>query len=239
MIFFMTDSVAKFWVVIPAAGSGRRMRETVPKQYLDVNGVAIIEHTIKVFLSNSDIDKLLVCLPEDDQRFRLMACANNPKVITTQGGGSRAQSVLNGLNALDADDHDWVLVHDAARPCLSSDLLQYLIDQLREDEVGGILAVPVKDTLKRANNNQRIDSTIDRSIVWQAQTPQMFRYGLLKQALSSALEHGFEITDEASSIERSGYQPKLIEGDARNLKVTTPDDLELAAFLLGRSGMAS
>jgi len=222
----------KIWLIMPAAGSGSRMRQVLPKQYLNINQIPIIEHTINIFLANPVIEQLMICLPVDDLRFASMDVANNPRVATTSGGGSRAQSVLNGLNALTAADHDWVLVHDAARPCLSGQLLEQLIEQLRNDEVGGILAMPAKDTLKQSTSNQKIASTIDRSTIWQAQTPQMFRFGLLHSALSNAIKQGIEITDEASSLEAMGYQPKLVQGDARNIKITTPEDLELAEFLL-------
>ena len=223
---------AKFWVVLPAAGSGSRMQQSVPKQYLSLNGVAVIEHTINLFLANQEIHKLMVCLPHGDQCFSQMASFQEQRVDTTPGGESRAQSVLNGLYALAADDHDWVLVHDAARPCLSSQLLERLIEQLRDDTIGGILAVPARDTLKKSTAEQRVASTVDRADIWQAQTPQMFRYGLLKAAMADAVDQGVETTDEASAIEWSGYQPKLIEGDARNLKITTPEDLQLAGLLL-------
>jgi len=228
----MSNRNDKLWVILPAAGSGSRMREMIPKQYLRINGIAIIEHTISVFLANAEIQKLMVCLPLDDKRFKAMLSADNSRVNTTNGGSSRAQSVLNGLNALAANDQDWVLVHDAARPCLPSQLLAKFIEQLRDDHVGGLLALPAKDTLKQCNEDQRVNTTLDRSTIWQAQTPQMFRYGLLKTALTDAISQGIEITDEASAIEASGYKPKLVEGDARNLKVTTPEDLELAEFLL-------
>ena len=230
----ITDGSAspKIWLIMPAAGSGSRMRQALPKQYLNINRMPIIEHTINIFLANSSIEQLMICLPVDDQRFATMSVANHPKVKATSGGGSRAQSVLNGLDAIAADDHDWVLVHDAARPCLSSQLLDRLIEQLQNDEVGGILAVPAKDTLKRSTSDQKIVTTIDRSTIWQAQTPQMFRYGLLHSALNNAVSQGIKITDEASSLEAMGYQPKLVQGDARNIKVTTPEDLGLAELLL-------
>ncbi len=208
------------------------MQNELPKQYLIVNGKPIIEHTIAVFLANSEVHGLMVCLPPDDQRFNKLASFKSHRVATTSGGDSRAKSVLNGLRALDADSLDWVLVHDAARPCLSSQMLQRFVTQLRGEDVGGIMAVRAKDTLKRSTANDCIEATIDRSDIWQAQTPQMFRYGILEKALNQAIEHGAEITDEASSIELLGHQPKLVEGDARNLKVTTREDLELVEFLL-------
>jgi 2-C-methyl-D-erythritol 4-phosphate cytidylyltransferase len=234
-----TLSKPRLWVVMPAAGAGSRMQAIVPKQYLSINGAAIIEHAIKVFLDNHEIQRIMIPLAENDQSFSQLNIAKNRRVATTAGGSSRAHSVLNGLNALSAEgshllvkDSDWVLVHDAARPCLSSALLEHLIDSLRDDEVGGILAVPAKDTLKRASKTQTIMATVDRSDIWQAQTPQMFRYGILKAALTSAIEQNLNITDEASALEYMGYQPKLVVGDAKNLKVTTPEDLALAEFLL-------
>ena len=252
MIFSMSDlsksslSKPKLWVVMPAAGSGSRMQQSLPKQYLSISGLAIIEHTIKVFLDNHEIQKIIVPLAENDQRFCQLNIAKDPRVTTTVGGSSRAHSVLNGLTALCAEgspsivkdsqplvkDSDWVLVHDAARPCLSRASLEHLIHSLRDDDVGGILAVLAKDTLKRASKTQSIMATVDRSDIWQAQTPQMFRYGILRAALTSAIERDVDITDEASALEYLGYQPKLVVGDARNLKVTTPEDLALAEFLL-------
>jgi 2-C-methyl-D-erythritol 4-phosphate cytidylyltransferase len=260
----------KLWVVMPAAGSGSRMQESVPKQYLTINGSAIIEHAIKVFLDSHEIQRIMISLAENDQRFSQLDIAKEQRVATTVGGSSRAHSVFNGLTALSDEgslslvedspslvedfpslvknspslvkvspslvkDSDWVLVHDAARPCLSRASLEHLIDSLRDDDVGGILAVPAKDTLKRASKTQAILATVDRSDVWQAQTPQMFRYGLLKAALASAIEQNVDITDEASALEHLGYQPKLVVGDAGNLKVTTPEDLALAEFLLSGS----
>jgi len=226
----------KLWVVIPAAGSGQRMQSALPKQYLTLNGKTILEHTLSVFLRRDDIEKVVVCLARDDQVWPTLACANEPKLVTQVGGATRADSVLNGLSGLpdSVHDDDWVLVHDAARPCLHDDVLQRLIEQLSEDNVGGILAIPAKDTLKQSSSDlsPRVESTLDRSLVWQAQTPQMFRYKLLKDALNHALNSNIDITDEASALESTGKQPRLIEGDARNIKVTTPDDLVFAEFLL-------
>ena len=231
-------AVNNIWVVIPAAGSGQRMQATLPKQYLPLNGQTIIEHTLDIFLNSQDVKSILVCLAEEDQIWSSLPCASHPKIHTTAGGSSRAISVLKGLNALSetANDQDWVLVHDAARPCLPSAILQSMIEQLKSDEVGGILAIPAKDTLKQSYTDKpsKIKKTLDRSLIWQAQTPQMFRYKLLKDALSQAIESNIDITDESSALEWAGYQPCLVEGDARNIKVTTPDDLVFAEFLLNQ-----
>ncbi len=223
---------AKIWVVIPAAGSGSRMQQSIPKQYLNLAGRAVIEHTLALFVDRVDIAGVTVCLPADDQTFQTLEMAAHKKVVVTPGGDSRAQSVLNGLRSLNAGSNDWVLVHDAARPCLSSYLLDHLIKQLLNDELGGILAMPAKDTLKRSDANGQIAQTIDRSAVWQAQTPQMFRFGILLDCLERALLEGIEITDEASALEAFSYKPRLIESDARNLKITTPEDLVFAEFLV-------
>lgn len=233
MTSLMSDA-PKCWVIIPAAGSGSRMKCDTPKQYLMVMGKTIIEHTMGVFLNSSRTQSIMVCLPKSDQVFSTLGICGSPQVNVIAGGDSRAHSVLNGLRAVDADANDWVLVHDAARPCFNNDLLNRLINELVDDAVGGIMAVPAKDTLKLCDPENRVKSTIDRTTVWQAQTPQMFRYGLLKSSLSMALDNGIGITDEASAMEWAGYRPKLIEGDARNIKVTTPEDLTLVEFLLGR-----
>lgn len=241
-------TVNKIWGVIPAGGSGQRMQASVPKQYLRIHDKVILEHTLAIFLNRTDIESIVVCVAPDDDVWPTLTSASAASVIHASGGETRAKSVLNGLNALSslADDNDWVLVHDAARPCLSDVVLQKLIDELGDDAVGGILAVPAKDTLKRCVDDScfensaetassaapRIQKTLDRSVVWQAQTPQMFRYKLLKNALRDALALNIDITDESSALEWAGFSPRLVEGDARNLKVTTPEDLALATFLL-------
>ena len=224
------------WVVIPAAGSGQRMQSSIPKQYLKINGKTVLEHTLSIFIEHDDIAGITVCVALNDNVGVNLPVFSNLKVSHVLGGDSRAKSVLIGLSALSdkAKDDDWVLVHDAARPCLSAPTLQRLFDELEGDKVGGILALPAKDTLKLQleNSNIQIDKTLDRSIIWQAQTPQMFRYKLLKDALNSALEHNIEITDEASALEVAGYQPRLIEGEARNQKITQPEDLKMAEVFL-------
>lgn len=224
----------RYWVIVPAAGSGSRMQQDVPKQYLGLLGKTILEHTLAIFVDSLEAAQIVVCLAPSDEHFAKLEVSS--RVETAVGGASRAESVLNGLCAIDAKGQDWVLVHDAARPCLSKHLLMRLVESLADDQVGGILAVHAKDTLKQAGEKQRIASTIDRAEVWQAQTPQMFRYGKLKDSLSRAMSANAEITDEASALEWAGYAPRLVEGDARNIKVTTPDDLLLAEFLLGAKG---
>lgn len=229
------SSTNKIWVIVPAAGSGRRMRTATAKQYLHVNGRTLLETTLRLLLAQARITEIVVTTGTEDKQWHSLACAKLPRIVSVVGGATRAHSVYNGLLALQgkAGESDWVLVHDAARPCLKAALLDRLITKLQHDPVGGILALRVKDTLKLSDSqNQRIRKTLDRSSVWQAQTPQMFRFGLLINALECALNANLDITDEASAMELAGYQPRLIEGDARNLKVTTPEDLQLAEFLL-------
>ena len=225
----------KIWAIVPAAGSGQRMGMEIPKQYLETNGKTILEITLSKLLENKNIDQIVVCTASDDFHWSKLEVSKHPKIQQTNGGLSRALSVLSGLISIvnSVEDDDWVLVHDAARPCLSQELLDKLINELSKDKVGGILAVPAKDTLKLSNNSgESINKTLDRSLVWHAQTPQMFRFGLLKDALQNAIDIGLEITDEASAMEHAGHAVKLVEGDSFNLKITTKDDLALASYFL-------
>ncbi|MFT0623338.1 2-C-methyl-D-erythritol 4-phosphate cytidylyltransferase [Ectopseudomonas guguanensis] len=218
----------KFWLVVPAAGVGARMAADRPKQYLQVAGRCIIEHTLDCFLDHPDLLGAVVCLAADDPYWPQLAVASDPRVRRAPGGRERADSVLAGLDALQAagaGEQDWVLVHDAARPNLAREDLQRLLVVLADDAVGGLLAVPVRDTLKRAGADGRVAQTVDRSQIWQAYTPQMFRLAALSQALRSALAAGVPITDEASALEWCGQSSRLVEGRADNLKITRPEDL--------------
>lgn len=218
-----------FWVVIPAAGVGARMQADRPKQYLELAGRCILEHTLDCFLGHPGLQGLVVCLAADDPYWPILACASDARIRSTVGGSERADSVISGLQTLEelgAGEQDWVLVHDAARPNLARGDLELLLGELAADPVGGLLAAPSRDTLKRARPDGRVLETIDRSHIWQAFTPQMFRFGSLRQALRSARQAGVTITDEASAIELAGYAPRLIEGRADNLKITRPEDLD-------------
>ncbi len=231
---------AKIWAIVPSAGSGQRMRQSVPKQYLELQGRSVIENTLATLLEEKRIIQVTVCVAEGDQFWDKLDCRNDSRVSCTLGGATRANSVLNGIQALPqkAKKNDWVLVHDAARPCLSKDMLESFIDQLVDDQVGGILALPSNDTVKfsiDSDSQDKIEKTLDRKRVWYAQTPQMFRYGLLKQALEVAIENGTEITDEAFAIEQMGHAPRLINGEIRNIKITQIDDLEMAGLLMTQS----
>lgn len=222
----------RHYAIVPAAGSGARFGAEKPKQYLDLLGRPLIFHTLAALTAHPAIERVWVVLSPDDAEWsRHDWLALGPKLETVRcGGATRAASVTNGLRAaaMAAADDDWILVHDAARPCLSAAMLDALVAGLADDPVGGLLAVPVADTLKRADAAQRVAATEPRDGLWQAQTPQMFRYGRLLEAL----ENCPGVTDEAGAIEALGLAPKLVRGDSTNLKVTYPADLSLAAMIL-------
>jgi 2-C-methyl-D-erythritol 4-phosphate cytidylyltransferase len=220
--------------LIPAAGTGSRVGDGCPKQYLTLLDRPMLSYSVEVLLNHPRISAVFVVIsPEDDwfQRFDWRIFGTDLTIVRV-GGATRSQSVANGLHAMgDAVGlDDWVLVHDAARPCLSNELLDRLIDRLGKDDVGGLLACPIADTIKSADTYNRVTETRPRDGLWGAQTPQMFRRGLLERALSETDASG--ITDEASALERLGYQPLLIESEMENLKVTFAGDLRLAETIL-------
>ncbi|HAF43700.1 MAG TPA: 2-C-methyl-D-erythritol 4-phosphate cytidylyltransferase [Gallionellaceae bacterium] len=222
--------MSEFHALVPAAGFGARMGNELPKQYLDLAGRPMIWHALSTLCANSNIKTVFVVLAPGDEyfaRYDWSHCEGKLAPLYC-GGATRAESVANGLLVSGLEADDWVLVHDAARPCLTQHLLSRMIAELRNDAVGGILAVPVADTLKRADSKQRIAHTEPREGLWQAQTPQMFRAGLLAEALARCNT----VTDEASAIEAMGLQPKLVGSDSSNFKVTYPQDIELAELLL-------
>jgi 2-C-methyl-D-erythritol 4-phosphate cytidylyltransferase len=231
----------RYFALIPAAGSGTRLGGETPKQYLEIDGKCLLAHAAASLLAAPRIVKtFIVTLPGDPYAERITAMPGlEAALVVPCGGATRAETVLNGLRAIEKHgvlDNDWVLVHDAARPCLSADALNRLIDEIGTDVVGGLLAVPVADTIKRGDEYQRAVSTVPRSDLWQAQTPQMFRAGTLRNALLDAkLEN---ITDEASAIEAAGMRPKLVKGERSNIKVTYRDDLLLVEWLLERLAAA-
>lgn len=233
----MTTAPA-FWAVLPAAGVGRRMGSAIPKQYLDLAGRAVIDHALELFVADARIEGIVVALDPADGYWETTAYAQHSKVMRVAGGAERCHSVLNALAALAqrAPARDWVLVHDAARPCLRAADLDRLIDALLDDAIGGLLGIPVRDTMKRDAGEGRIAATVERVGLWHAYTPQMFRLGLLRQALHEALAANELVTDDASAIERLGYAPRLIEGHADNLKITRAEDLPLAHFYLRQQG---
>ena len=217
------------FVLIPCAGSGSRFGGELPKQYIAVAGKTVIEHTIQAFLAVAKIDRIILIASPDDTHIDRYSGLSNKITIFKVGGSTRAVSVLNGLNKLECKLDDWVLVHDAARCCIMPESIDNLLENLSHDDVGGILALPVTDTLKLGTDNI-IAKTIDRHNMYQAQTPQMFRYKVLHTALSrSDLS---KITDEASAVENSGLKVRLVRGEASNIKLTYPADLDLAEFFL-------
>ncbi|MCG8707305.1 2-C-methyl-D-erythritol 4-phosphate cytidylyltransferase [Brenneria sp. 4F2] len=215
--------------VLPAAGNGSRMQSACPKQYLTIGNKTILEHAISALLSHPRITRAVVAIGSDDVRFQALPVAGDPRVTTVIGGRQRADSVLAGINSVVGAE--WVLVHDAARPCLHQDDLERLLGITRQSEVGGILASPVRDTMKRGAGAV-IEHTVERNELWHALTPQLFPLALLKNCLQRALRDGAIITDEASALEYCGYHPQLVSGRADNIKVTRPEDLALAEFFL-------
>ncbi|MDR1368094.1 MAG: 2-C-methyl-D-erythritol 4-phosphate cytidylyltransferase [Candidatus Accumulibacter sp.] len=219
------------YALLPAAGTGSRFGAGTPKQYLDLAGRPMIHHAIETLCACDRMDAVYVVLSPDDARWSSYDwSAFAPKLRAVFcGGATRGQSVINGLQAMERfiGKEDWILVHDAARPCLTSSMLDSLIDAIDDDPVGGLLAVPVADTLKQADFEERAIATRSRDGLWQAQTPQMFRYGLLREALKNLVG-----TDEACAVEAAGLRPRLVRADAGNLKVTFPEDLRLAERLI-------
>ena len=225
---------SNFWVIVPATGSARRMGGAVPKQYLPLAGRSVIEWSLAPFLAHERSAGIVVVLAEQDERWARMELARHAKIVTTRGGAERMDSVLAGLGILHdkAAPEDWVLVHDAARPCLPAADLERLVQELRDDAVGGLLAAPLVDTLKRANDAGRVAQTVARERLWRALTPQMFRRDILQRALDDARRRGVAVTDEAQAVEALGLQPKLVAGDADNIKITLPEDLLRAERIL-------
>jgi 2-C-methyl-D-erythritol 4-phosphate cytidylyltransferase len=234
-------STPQVHALIPAAGRGMRYGGAVLKQYLPVCGKAVLAHSIRIFQFHPMIAGITVVLAEDDQWFESAVGPLSASVETVTGGDTRAQSVRNGLRFI-ADkysDSDWVLIHDGARPCLSPASLERLLEQGMQSPDGAILAMPVGDTLKRAGEEHEISATVDRSGLWAAQTPQLFRVGALAEAIDAAHEAGQELTDEASAMEFVGARPKLVMGSVANIKITHPTDLAIAEALLGRNEQTS
>ncbi|MGB4812182.1 MAG: 2-C-methyl-D-erythritol 4-phosphate cytidylyltransferase [Methylophilaceae bacterium] len=222
--------MAQYHVIIPAAGTGNRMASALPKQYSLILGQPMILHCLQTFIDSPRIASIHLALNPDDTFWHCLKLEPNSRLhLHNTGGSSRALTVLNTLNAISVDEDDWVLVHDAARPGLDESLLNHLLDALQDDAVGGLLALPLADTLKRSNQDGRSEATIPREHLWQAQTPQMFRYVLLKQAL---IQNGGHATDEAFAIEALGLQPKLVVGSLRNMKVTYPQDVPIVEALM-------
>ncbi|QPF33303.1 2-C-methyl-D-erythritol 4-phosphate cytidylyltransferase [Acinetobacter lwoffii] len=223
----------KLWVILPAAGSGSRFSKTELKQYQMIQEQTVLEHTV-ARLNQLPLAGYVLAIGEQDNVAKTLPFSSLEKAHFCQGGAERVNSVLNALNYLSqiASEDDWVLVHDAARPCVSQDCLQQLVNTAITKDRAAILAIPVRDTLKRVMPDSDIQETVDRSMLWQAQTPQMAKLGVLKRAIGQALQDGATITDEASALEHIGEQVSVVQGRSDNIKITYPDDLELAKLIL-------
>lgn len=231
---------ARYVALVPAAGRGARFGAAEAKQYATLATRPMIFHAVAALLSDARIERVFVALSADDAQWAEYEWREFGERLVTMrcGGETRAETVFNALGLLDPrlDSDDWVLVHDAARPCLRADDLTRLIDELASEPVGGLLAVPLADTLKRADANQFVEATLPRDNLWRAQTPQMFRFGILRDALRLALKekNADAPTDEAGALEALGHRPKLVAGSARNIKVTYPEDLAIAELFLSK-----
>lgn len=231
----MPNTDAALWCVVPAAGRGARYGGAVPKQYLPLAGKPLLQHTLERLAVHPRVAGIVVALAADDPHWPGFASLLGKPVVTCVGGGERADSVLAGLHALDGkvQKDNFILVHDAARPCVREEDISRLIE-LGVAAGGGLLAAPLRDTLKRADPNGFSMATEPREARWRALTPQLFRHGELVAALESAQAASVVVTDEAMAMERAGHRPLLVEGAESNIKVTTPADMMLAEFLLGR-----
>ena len=223
----------KLWVILPAAGSGSRFSKTELKQYQMIQERTVLEHTV-ARLNQLPLRGYVLAIGEQDNVAKTLPFSSLEKAHFCLGGAERVNSVLNALTYLSqiASENDWVLVHDAARPCVSQDCLQQLVNTAITNDQAAILAIPVRDTLKRVVTNFDIEETVDRSMLWQAQTPQMAKLGVLNRAIQQALKDGATITDEASALEHIGEPVSVVQGRSDNIKITYPDDLELARLIL-------
>lgn len=223
----------KLWAILPAAGSGSRFSKTELKQYQMIQERTILEHTV-ARLNQLPLMGYVLAIGAQDNVAKMLPFSSQEKAHFCLGGAERVNSVLNALTYLSqiASEDEWVLVHDAARPCVGLDCLQQLVNTAITNDQAAILAIPVRDTLKRVVTNFDIEETVDRSMLWQAQTPQMAKLGLLKRAIEQALQDGAIITDEASALEHIGESVQVVQGRSDNIKITYPDDLELAKLIL-------
>lgn len=227
------DNKATIWAIVPAAGIGTRMQADKPKQYLALGSGTVLSHSLQRLASHPAISGIIVALAEHDPWWPTIEQNYPCPIITTIGGSTRADSVLYGLQTLATQTEDaWALVHDAARPCLRHSDIDKMLSILLPHPVGGILGMPVNDTMKRVNVDGTIINTVSRDGLWRAATPQLFRATALQQALISAKEKGQQVTDEASAMELSGHQPLMVAGHADNIKITLPQDLALAEHYL-------
>jgi 2-C-methyl-D-erythritol 4-phosphate cytidylyltransferase len=222
------------WVIVPASGIGKRMGSERPKQYLELMGLPVLSHVLHRFAQLPEVAALIVALHPEDQYWDSLNKPAHLKLQTVMGGVERCHSVYNALNALagQANDHDWVLVHDAARPCIRMTDVLRLLRNIETQRAGGLLALPLTDTVKRGDAVSQVEATLDRSLLWRAQTPQVFRYGLLRAALTRALAQNLAVTDESQAMELAGHRPLLVAGSVDNIKITDTQDMKLAELYL-------
>ncbi|MBH32611.1 MAG: 2-C-methyl-D-erythritol 4-phosphate cytidylyltransferase [Gammaproteobacteria bacterium] len=224
----------KIWCILPAAGAGKRYGNN-KKIYEKIGDKTIIEHSANPFLQNEKINKIIIALKSLDSMWTTTPLANNEKIITVSGGKTRAESVFNSMNIMKKEgieQDDWVIVHDAARPCLSELNLRRFIKYNIDDQVGGIMATPLNDTLKAASSLKIVIQTIPREDLWKAETPQMFRFSILFEAISKCIDENKKITDESSAVETLGYRPRIFESIENNIKITYKKDLNLAKRII-------
>ncbi|WP_286235069.1 2-C-methyl-D-erythritol 4-phosphate cytidylyltransferase [Thalassotalea sediminis] len=226
----------KIVAVVPAAGVGKRMKANCPKQYLTIANKTILQHTVDKLVSHPKISAVVLSISKNDEYFDSTQLSKYENVHIATGGKERVDSVLNGLCAIERLAADWVIVHDAARPCITHEDISLLIEQCTRHKRGGLLAVPVRDTMKRAklmsNGLSLVDRTVERQQLWHALTPQMYHAQALQSAIEQALIKGEVVTDEASAMELAGEDSLLVEGRADNIKITQPNDLAMAEFIL-------
>ena len=246
-----TTSKKKLIAIVPAAGIGKRMKANCPKQYLTIEGQTILEHTVLRLLSHPCIEKVILAIGDNDEYFRSTSLASNTDVITVIGGQERVDSVLSGLKVVESADYPWVLVHDAARPCITLADIDALINNCYQHNSGGLLASPVRDTMKRGQAvnavtsseilpvNNMVKNTVEREQLWHALTPQMYRTSELLQAITQAQFKAQVITDESSAIELAQLPSLLVTGRNDNIKITQPDDLVLATFILAEQKIST
>jgi len=233
----MAIEKGNFIVVVPAAGVGKRMQSQCPKQYLTIDGTTILEHTVTRLLSHDAIGKVIIALGKNDEYFVDTSLAKNTNVSIVIGGDERVDSVLAALKSIKKKQYPWVLVHDAARPCVTHRDISALIENTLAINMGGLLAMPVRDTMKRGSRVQDkslVEQTVERNELWHALTPQMYRSVELQSAIEQALSENVDITDESSAMEYAGFSSALVEGSGDNIKITRPDDLAFAEFILSK-----
>ncbi|MHB8346718.1 MAG: 2-C-methyl-D-erythritol 4-phosphate cytidylyltransferase [Acidiferrobacterales bacterium] len=224
------------WALVPAAGRGRRMGGECPKQYLRLRDSTVLQHTLERLDGFAPLQGIFVGIAPDDSYWPALSLRIPGLLGSFPGGGERAHTVLNGLQVLaaSAQDQDWVMVHDAVRPCVRHSDLRRLVDAVGDHPDGGLLGLPLADTVKRADDKNRVMATVPRHGLWRALTPQIFPIGVLRDALERALADGVEVTDEASAVEHAGGKPRMVAGHADNIKITMPGDLALAELYLER-----